>query len=100
MKYDQAILQKNYGKIYASDTNVNWAYEKSFAKSFIKSNNFGRKRLDKAMDEILKHPERQPYLHADRDGQEKRVGSSRLYFDYSKEENLVTFTEFSHKDNQ
>lgn len=61
-----------------------------------------RIRIYKKMRRVLENPERLQHLSANRKGEvEVRVDKSfRMYAKYDKKENLVTFSEFSHKDEQ
>lgn len=97
-------IQKNVPKevlsVSIGDIIRIWTYTKKFAKVYLKRKE-DQARLNKQLHEILINPFCGKPMSGNRKGLwELYHDSWRLYYTFDKEKNLVTITEFSHKDYQ
>ena len=80
---------------------VNIDYDKNFRRIYEKLDKSIKDRVEKLIAKIIENPEiGKPMRHTRKGTREVYVGSFRLSYRYSKEENLIEFLEFYHKDEQ
>lgn len=86
--------------IKSGGTLISCRCTKQFYKMYKKTDNSVLKKLNKQINRILLDQRGKPMSSNRKGTLERYMSSFRIYFEYSKEDNMIILTEFSHKDNQ
>ncbi len=80
---------------------VNVLFAEKFERQFKKSDSSMKTKIKKQINKIIQTPEiGKPMMYGRKGTREVYVTSFRLSYEYSKEKDILTFLNISHKDEQ